>query len=415
MKNRHQWFARFLILASLPLVAENLSVEGEEIALELPEIVQLGNRETAFFAAKNDDSSCSRKNLRETKESKKEPLAVVPEEQVIEMQRGVITPSVYPYINCNGMNSFASASFIWWKPVVGGTGYAYNGSADGYNVPFGDSVRPGTLKRPAFGFEPGFKVGLGTHFHHDGWDICTEYTYLAGSEEENQIGASEGKGGKTLINITTGDGIPATISFDRAKSEWKQNFSVVDLELGRNFFISKYLTMRPNAGLKTAWIHETLEYSFLPTPNTTDPRGGVPGADTVEQAFSHRQQHMWGLGIRGGIDTMWHVTKNWAFYGDLAFTTLWADFHLKAWDNLVESSAGEFQPLHVRHSVQTVIPVIEASLGLAYITWACDNSYRFQFQAGWEQQIWTDFNYFQQQGSGSLSTQGLTVKAGVTF
>jgi hypothetical protein len=191
---------------------------------------------------------------------------------------------------------------------------------------------------------------------------------------------------------------------------------VIDLELGRNFFISKHLIMRPFVGFKTAWIHEVLRYSFAPTPNTYDPRASedLP-LNEILAVYSRRQQHMWGLGLRGGIDTMWHITKNWAFYGDLALTTLWGDFHIKATDKPIESIEYQYETLDIHYSVQTVIPVIEAGLGLAYVTWFSCDDYRFQFQAGWEQQIWTDINYFQQQGSGSLSTQGLTMKAALTF
>jgi hypothetical protein len=355
------------------------------------------------------DAQCGNRN------TEKGQAALVPEEKRIVTQNPTITPSLYPYVS-NGTNSYASVDFIWWKTVIDETGYAYSGTADGYHVPPGGSVLHGTLKRPDFSFEPGVKIGLGTYFEHDGWDIYAEYTHIAGPQLETNVRASENLGVKSLVPVTTGDGEAKIISLDLARSEWKQDFNVVDLELGRNFFLSKRLALRPYIGLKTAWVHEIFQMFYVPTPNTYDPRSvSVFPPNEILAAYLRRQQHMWGLGIRGGVDTMWTLTKNWAIYGNLALSTLWSDFHIKVTDQLLEIYGGQFEPLNLYSSVQTVIPIIETGFGLAYITWFCDNGYRLQIQAGWEMQIWTDINYAQQQGSGSLSTQGLTLKTGLTF
>lgn len=401
MKNRCYLFASAFMLATMPLLADN--VQSEEIALDTQETAQYGNRRSSLGSKQDDGKRCREKNV-----------PIVPEEQAIEAQRTVITPSVYPYVS-NGSNTFASVDFIWWKSVIGGTGYAYTGSSDGSaSTPVGTSVTSGYLKRPDYSFEPGCKLALGTHFHHDGWDVKAEWTFLSGPERENGTTAAFGEGGKTIIPITTGaDGVVAPISFVHAKSEYKQDFNVIDAELGRNFFVSKYLSLRPHVGLKTAWLHTTMTYTFVPTTSTSDAR--LFGFDTVLAAYAKRQQHMWGIGLRGGIDSKWYMTKNWAIYGDLAFTTLWADFHVKSSDMLTEDIAGVYKSSRYYYSVQTVIPVIEAGVGLSYINWFCDNTYRIEVQAGWEEQVWLDYNYFQQQGFGSLTTQGLTFKVGLTF
>jgi hypothetical protein len=409
MKTRYHLFASILAFAALPLMAETAPSAGEEVTLELQEIAQVSNRPApaaTLVAKKTED--CGRKN----RDMGKKEALVMPEEQAIGMQKNVITPSVYPYVS-NGTNTFATAEFLWWKLFLGGTGYAANGLADGYNVPLGTSVATGTIKEASFGFQPGCRIGIGTHFDHDGWSIGAEYTFLSSPSETNHIKGSPGKGGKSLVGVLTGDGVPAPVSFLHASSEREQDFNVIDLALARDFFISKYLTLKPNVGLKTAWIHETVEVELIPTPNTVDPRSGSMPLNRVLAAFQRRQQHMWGLGIRGGVDTMWHVTKNWAFYGDIAFTTMWSDLHIKASEYVSEAVAGQYRTASAHVSVQTVVPVIETGLGLSYINWFYDDAYRVQVQAGWEHQIWTDWDYAV--GRGPLNTQGLTVKLGLTF
>ncbi len=400
MKKRYYLLASMFMLASLPLVAESLPSEGEEIALESQETAQFGNRRTG--------GTKSRKCLE--CECKEPEVLVVPEEIAIESQRNVITPSVYPYIS-KGMNLTGSVAFIWWQSKVGNSGYAYSGTADGDLIPLGTSVSSGVLQNPDFGFEPGVKVGLGGHFDHDGWDLSAEYIYLPGSGENalNEIGE------KTRIAITTGDGVVAPLSIIDASCDWTQNYNLINLELGRNFFISKYLTLRPHIGFNTAWISEKYSLAYAPVPTATDPRLFGFGNNITNVAVTEKQS-MWGIGIRGGIDTMWHFTRCWALYGDLALTSFWGRFHVKNSCEVTETLEGTYETLHLNYTTHTLVPVIETGLGLAYITWFNEDRLRMQVQLGWEQQIWTDFNYFTQgQGYGNLAIQGMTLKAGLTF
>jgi hypothetical protein len=167
MKKRYYLLASMFMLATLPLVAESSPCEGEEIALESQETAQFGNRKTV--GTKQDHH---RKKCMVECECKEPEVFVVPEEIAIESQRNTITPSVYPYIS-SGWNTYGTVAFLWWQPVIGNSGYAYTGTADGYHIPLGTSVHSGKLQRPAFGFEPGVKVAFGGHFDHDGWDLAT--------------------------------------------------------------------------------------------------------------------------------------------------------------------------------------------------------------------------------------------------
>lgn len=386
MKIQWRLLASLLAVSAIPLFADadlNDCVDNQET-------VQYGNRKKQY----------GKKNEQPT-----------PEEKMVQMQP-TITPSVYPYIS-EGTNTYATLDFIWWKSVIAGTEYAFTGVADNYQVTFGESTGQGSMKNPPYQFEPGFKAGLGVHFDHDGWDLYAQFTYLAGVNGSNTSETSPGTGGLTLSDVTFGDGDYYAINYLSDRCELHQDFNVIDLELGRNFFISKHLTLRPHAGLKTGWIHENLVLAISPIPGYTD---GDDDANVLESVKSTRGQNLWGIGIRGGMDTMWHINKNWALYADLAFATFWGDFHIKATNTLVESVSGQYEPLDTRESLQAVIPVIEAGLGLAYITWWDNDNYRAQIQAGWEEQVWLDFNHFMDAyRSGSLSLQGLTVRGTLTF
>jgi len=325
----------------------------------------------------------------------------------------LITPAVYPAktgADCPG--AYFTADFIWWKTHLGGTEWVFDGITDqGGLVTEGTNPKPGHIRHADFEFEPGFKVGAGVFFAHDGWDLYGNYTWLHQDAEVARYAAKEGTGNLAILGtVVKEDGEDGTPEVIAAGLRWKQYFNVVDLELGRNFFISRYLTMRPHFGLKWANIREHLSTTGL----------GILNSDLIDYTQTYGQ-NMWGIGARAGLDTVWRFTENWGIYGDIAGTALWSDFHV----NEVMTSIG-VQPAfpgvvtwNTKEVVLQVIPVFEFGLGLQYMTFVgCNCDYYIQFSAGWEAQIWCDFNqifYNHPTRSGNLSVHGLTAKAEFAF
>jgi len=327
----------------------------------------------------------------------------------------LITPTVKPARSgneCTG--AYITAEFIWWKTHLGGTEWIFDGFVDDGNdiVPEGTAPKPGHIRHADFEFQPGFKVGLGWLSPHDGWDVYAHYTWLHQKPETSRYTLKEGTGNLAIFGtVTPPDGAGANPEVIAAGLRWKQYFNVVDLELGRNFFISRYLTLRPHFGLKWANIREHF---------STEGAGEVGGTDFIDYAQTFRQ-NMWGIGGRAGLDTVWRFTENWGIYGDIAGTALWSDFHVREF-NKVQSLTDDVGPvvtLNTEEVVLQVIPVFEFALGLQYMTWVgCNCDYYIQFSAGWEAQIWCDFNqllYLHPTRSGNLSLHGLTAKAEFAF
>ncbi len=326
-------------------------------------------------------------------------------ETVTTQPKAMITPAVAPKVR-NGAGLIFAADFIWWKANISGMEYATSGVVDLGNVfvPFGKSTKKGHVNQPNFDFEPGFKVGAGLDFAYDGWDLYANYTWLNGDTERNSISAHRGRGVTGLLPIVDVFGVILPFnSLNKAQSQWRQHFNVVDLELGRNFFISRRLTLRPHFGLKSAWITEKWKLKYV-------------DSDVVHDNL-RKKQTLWGMGTRAGLNTVWHFSRNWGLYGDIAATALWSDFHVKAKDKEVVEELG-ISPitLHTKEVITEVIPVFETGLGLTYMAWFDHEQYVLQISAGWEEQIWLDFNHFTDfNRAGNLSVHGLTVKVGFAF
>jgi hypothetical protein len=377
----------------------------------LPALPLLANEEPSSNTQETAAQYLGRKSC---VQQPQKPQGQLPEEEAIKSQP-VITPAVAPHV-MDGSDTYVTLDFIWWKTFVGGMEYAFTGVVDnGYFVsPLGASTGKGHVQRPDFKFEPGLKVGIGVNFEHDGWDLYAQYTYLSGPSESNSIAAQTGVGATNLQTFYPNNGSDGLVGpLVSASCKWKQDFNIIDLELGRDYFISRYLTLRPTAGFKTGWINEQSTISLVPTP-TVAVDGTSPNRPT-SIVMTYRQ-NMWGLGIRTGLNAGWHATKNWSFYNDFAFTAMWSDFKIHQKQNTTESVLGSMENELTHQTLQTVIPVFEAGLGVAYITWWEQSRYRFEGRLGWEEQIWVDFNRFMTLGgTGSLTVQGLTAKVMLNF
>jgi hypothetical protein len=133
-----------------------------------------------------------------------------------------ITPDAGPRVAC-GIDLFVTADFIYWTTRMDGLGYAAT------NVQIGNADK-GTVSHPDAGWDAGFKVGLGYNLPHDGWDIFAEYTWLRPSDKGN---VTNNNGTMVMLQRDS-----ASAFIQSASADWNHDLNVVDLELGRNYFIS---------------------------------------------------------------------------------------------------------------------------------------------------------------------------------
>ncbi|MCP5509595.1 MAG: MOMP family protein [Chlamydiales bacterium] len=285
-----------------------------------------------------------------------------------------------------GADVFITADFILWTPREEGLEYVMTGT--------GAPTGQGSLREPDFGLEPGFKVGLGLNLGHDGWDVFAEYTWLTSSVNDSV----NSDNATWLWNTAAGT--------TRFSADWDFNFNAIDLELGRNFFVSQYLTLRPHYGFKGTWQDQDYK-----TTAEIRAAGALVARDRVAQDFDY-----WGFGIRTGMDTAWHFCKSWSIYGNFAISALWSGFDIDRKDTtytvLTDTSV---TTLNTENNFHTILPVLELAIGLRWEIWVSDDDYHFGIDAGWEEQVWWGMNRLivagqPQRDNGDLTMQGLTLK-----
>src|SRR5579872_475493 len=111
-----------------------------------------------------------------------------------------------------------------------------------------------------FDFRPGFTVGIGYNFAHDNWDLAATYTWFHNSNAQSATAT-----GFSLYNAF-GPGITPTwgifvesdedVYFQSASETWQLGMDIVDVDLGRWFYVGSKLTLHPSIGARAAFIRQ---------------------------------------------------------------------------------------------------------------------------------------------------------------
>ncbi len=241
-------------------------------------------------------------------------------------------------------------------------------------------------------WDPGVRAGLGFNFACDGWDIFLSWTYFKNTNKESTTSAN-------LLNPWTSN--PA-LRFDKVSADWEFHLNLLDLELGRRYWLSPCFNMRPFIFLRGAW-----------TETCFDLDSTVSGI-LVRDDFNNR---FWGGGFGLGVQPAWYFTSCFYLYGDFAFSLLWGDFQMKKKGTLNSFS------VETRSNMSGIEPIADLGIGLGYDQTYCDCRYRTLFSIGWEHHYWWDYvqrfkrvsNYQFFQTSHSLGFGGLVVRARLDF
>ena len=102
-----------------------------------------------------------------------------------------------------------------------------------------------------FDWAPGFSVGFGYNMEHDQWDTQASYTWF-------QSRASDHAGGGSVTSGFLAARPSLLEPFSTGKANMNIHYNMFDWDLGRQFFITQHLSLRPSIGLKGGWIDQSI-------------------------------------------------------------------------------------------------------------------------------------------------------------
>ena len=285
---------------------------------------------------------------------------------------GMINPSGRPAVK-DGWGVFVTADALLWQPHENGLEYATK--VEGANFSGAESKE----KSLDWDWDWGFRVGLGYNMEHDQWDLYLNWTWLHGTAD-NHVHADSGE---VILPRWASPGSVGAATATSAKSHWKLRLNVLDLELGREFYVSKWVTLRPHMGLRTAWIRQKYDVDY---------RGLT--VNGVSRDVDMKNKY-WGLGVRGGLNTDWGLGGGVSIYGNAAVSILYGFFSVDKDESLQLTSGADFNKIvdlddfyHVSRAIT------DLQLGLRYDYMFCDDRYHFGIQLGWEHHMFFGQNQF---------------------
>lgn len=284
---------------------------------------------------------------------------------------GMINPPARPVVK-DGVDLWIQAEALYMHATEDGMDFAIeNNSAVAY--------QSGRVKNAHYDWDWGFRLGLGYNMAHDGWDLLLNWTWFHSHEHHDE----EAGTGEFLFGTRSDPGPTGQGNFQATEADEHHHLhlNLLDLEMGREFFVSKWLTVRPHVGLRAGWIHRNFEVEY---------EGGTTlGTNELEDEFHNRYR---GIGLRSGFDTQWGLGSGWSIFGQMAFSLLYGRHHLHAEEELEAITGAETPQENVRSRYTMVRTMADFALGLRWDHLFYDDRYRIRLQLGWEEHVLFGFN-----------------------
>lgn len=273
-------------------------------------------------------------------------------------------------------------------------------------ITIGDNTSAWNAKGFNFSWDYGFRVGASYSFLYDDWDVAASWTWFRTSATHR------------IPQMPNTDISPeffaAFLSGTPPKSmkvHWALLFDMIDLELGRSYWVSKNLSLRPFVGVKGGWIYQPIRghyYNLI-----------VSSVPTDLSAREHLENNFWGAGPLGGVNTKWQLREFGShvidLFGDFSMATLWGTWRCS---DVFENSVGNISSVNTNNSTLGAL-MFRGFLGFEWNTYFCVSDSLLSVRLGFETQIWLNqlrLNTFQlQRLHGDLTLQGATFNCRFDF
>lgn len=347
---------------------------------------------------------------------------------------------VYP-VTCNG-DWVLSFSGFYWTAHQDGMEYAIKNFV---HVPVVNptpeeiqelnNIVDDDIETPDAKWEFGFKLGLGYNTTCDGWDIGATWTRYHPTKASSS--SADVSDNMSLITLWSAFApIQGEVNFARDIDVlWKVELDLVDAELGRAYWVSHRMHLRPFIGFRYVRLNQNFELVHM--GGSWSPRTN-PKQDALQNEVD-LQNDYWGFGLRAGLEEIYHLGCGWNLYGNFAASISYGRFNV----HHDEKNRQAVQPYSVskvmeaEDSFRASRAMLDFAFGVEWAGQFCDCAYGLNVRFGWEQhlffnqnQMWrivrigdvattdsvnlTGENTYSQR-RGTLDTQGFTLTIAFMF
>ncbi len=294
---------------------------------------------------------------------------------------------------------YAFGDFLYWY-----TSETVDWAVTSKVGPSSQTIRNRTV---TFDWDTGFRVGIGYNMKHDGWDTRLYYTwfYTRALDRINRGSVAITPG--FLANRTAAGG-----TYQSAKLSFRLRFNMFDWELGRRFFASEALSLRPFIGVKGGWIHQTIQTRWRREELILGIPVKIDAWENVKNLFQ-------GVGPKLGLNGKWILgqpgPQYFSLVGDFAGSFLWGWWRIRDrfHNNSLLTATTKVMNRHFGALV------LQALMGFGWDYDLPSGPSHFSAKLGYEIQNW--FNQFQLfdnttgTRSNNLIFQGVTLDLRLDF
>lgn len=351
-------------------------------------------------------------------------------------QTRLITPTTSPYVD-RGVDIFLSGSAIYWSSRLGDFNVVQSGHSvrdqERFYSPTTDTEvvsKTGQNGNHTSSNDLGFKAKAGIAFEYDGWDSFVEYTWLRPETTDRFSGNTFTSNMDYVLGIPFDHNVK---DFKSGKSIWKLHFNSGLWEIGRSFFISPKLILRPHVGLRGVWTKQRFEleqYELEVKRERVLDIFDISDVVITGNYFIYQKQTYWGFGPRAGLNSSWQLSKNFSIVSVVGIAPLWGDFKTKREDYLTSEDLDTLiyafrfdtdtnKVVKMNFKNHNVNMAFDYQIGLCADAWFDGDNYRIRLQITWELQNLSNFNQFiyinQTKPSDDLTFQGVTAELRFDF
>ena len=309
-------------------------------------------------------------------------------------------PNISTRTQSSSSNWVVSADFLAWFPSQEVT------SIWADVITIGDNTSSWEALGFNFKWDYGFRIGAGYGLVYDQWDTVLYWTWFQ-TDSKHTIPF------KPNASITP-EFFAAFLSGNTPQSirvKWSLLLNMFDWELGRSYWISKGVSLRPFLGVKGGQINQSINGEYF---NLT-----IDRVLTTNSGREHLKNNFWGIGPLGGINTKWRVrnfgSNFFDFFGDFSLATMWGTWIYR---DVYKNTASQTSSVNIKNSTLGALMF----RGFMGIEWNVDfnaSKSHFATKLGYEMQLWLDqlrLATFQlQRLHGDLTLQGVTLNCRFDF
>lgn len=334
-------------------------------------------------------------------------------------------------IRPDSVHVFIDGAFTYWYAAEDGLEIANSAALNAGTVYFPENVN---VLAQSSSYKPGFKVALGAVGAHE-WSAKAEYTWYRGTTHTSSstLSGTVPVIGVPTTTATTGTPVWAiddwflqsttvgqALSGSHVSSSWHLAMDIIDAVCGRPFYTGRTVTVSPFAGIRSAWIRQTMTVNL--TENPTLFSGAIPS----QPIQSRNSSNSWSIGAIMGCESQWLLPMGFRLEGDASASILYTQYtSLKHSEDAASTRFNQASFNITRSNLNTVRPIAELGFGLGWGKYLFNGDFYLDFSADysfmmfWSQNMFRNLIDNNHTGTGStpgdLYMHGLTLTARFDF